>query len=158
MTDLGVPFDLVLTVGGDTPPNKPNERYVELFPVPVCMAVPRSHRLFRRAPLTMDDLRGESVVIAQPGVSWRADQVRRSLSDPVLGLHLVERPYTFSVFSRCAREGMPMLSTDMWRNIHPDLRNIPVEWSHSFSFGAFLPRRGDELIERFLELLMGATR
>ena len=158
MTDLGVPFDLVLAVGGDTPPNKPSERYVELFPVPVCMAVPRSHRLFWRKSLTMDDLRGESIAIAQPRVSWRVDQIRRTLSDPMLCLHLIERPYTLSAFNRCAHEGMLMLSTDMWRNIHPDLRNIPVKWNHSFSYGVFLPRRGDELIERFLELLMGATR
>lgn len=43
-----------------------------------------------------------------------------------------------------------MMTIKNWKNIHPLLKTIPVEWSHTIPFGLLHSPRPSETVRRFL--------
>ena len=57
------------------------------------------------------------------------------------------------VFNRCAQTQNVMLTLECWKDVHPSLVTIPVEWHYSIPFGILYAKNPSADILKFLEIL-----
>ena len=109
----------------------------------IMCAVPRGHRLAQKELLTPSDLRGETVLMVAAGDSASNDAARRTLEED---LHI-------SVFNRCAETGSVLLTLSCWKDVHPALVTIPVDWAYAVPYGLLYAQHPPAHIERFVRTL-----
>lgn len=119
-----------------------------------CVAVPLDHRLADRKRLTVEDLFGETLMMVKRGDSAVVDSIRNELEHyPQIKIEDTSQFYDMEVFNRCAQTGHVMLTLDCWKDVHPLLVTIPVEWDFLIPFGLLYPKEPSEDITRFLALI-----
>ena len=52
-------------------------------------------------------------------------------------IHIVDTPqyYDMGVFNHCAQTDDVLLTIECWRDVHPLLVTIPVEWEYTIPYG-----------------------
>lgn len=76
----------------------------------------------------------------------RADLTRRCPQ-----LDIVDFPfYDLSVFNRCETQGCLLMTIEPWDNIHPLLKNLPVEWDYTLPFGLMFSPTPSPQVQAFL--------
>ena len=119
----------------------------------IMCAVPRAHRFAQKELLVPSDLRGETLLMVAPGDSVTNDAVRHTLD--ALNVHIEDMAYFYdiSVFNRCAETGSVLLTLSCWKDVHPALVTIPVDWDYSVPYGLLYPLHPPAHIERFVRTL-----
>ena len=119
----------------------------------IMCAVPRGHRLAQKELLAPSDLSGETLLMVAPGDSGTNDAVRHALE--ALNVHIEDTAhfYDISVFNRCAETGSVLLTLSCWKDVHPALVTIPVDWAYAVPYGLLYAQRPPEHIERFVRTL-----
>ena len=56
-----------------------------------------------------------------------------------------------SVFNRCAETGKVLLTIECWRDVHPGLVSIPMNWQYSIPYGLLYSREAPEDVRRFVD-------
>lgn len=102
-----------------------------------CVAVPVGHRLASRKKLRISDLYGETLMMVTPGDSPLNDFLRHDLEQNHPQIHLEDTGhyYDIQVFNRCEQTGNLLLSLACWKDIHPSLVTLPVEWDYAIPYG-----------------------
>ena len=115
------------------------------------MVVPLTHRLAGKERLKLSDLAGETVDIIQPGWSSVMDDLRQDLLMNHPDITLREFPfYNIDIFNRCVNEGTLMIGVPEWKDIHPLMRVIPVDWDYEIPFGILHATEPSTAVSRFL--------
>lgn len=115
--------------------------------------VPTGHRLVHKQKLTYDDLAGETLYFpsrGNPDLTLRFTNYMRKEHPDIT----VETPsifYDLEVINHCVREGSLLIGFDLWKNIHPGLVNIPVEWDWSIPYGALWKKDARKEVLDFME-------
>lgn len=119
-----------------------------------CIAVPREHRLAGKEKISLSDLEGETVMMVKKGDSAVVDSIRKEL-EAYPGILIEDTPqfYDLSVFNRCAENQKVMLTVECWKDVHPGLVTIPVEWDHPIPYGILYPLEKLEDVHRFIEVV-----
>lgn len=119
----------------------------------IMCAVPRMHRLAQKERLAPSDLRGETLLMVAPGDSETNDAVRRTLE--ALDVHIEDTAYFYdiSVFNRCAEHGNVLLTLSCWKDVHPALVTVPVDWDYGIPYGLLYPLHPPAHIEKFVRTL-----
>ena len=110
-----------------------------MFPLgryPKMCAVSREHRLAGKECLELSDLYGETLMMVAEGDSGTNDSP-----------HF----YDISVFNRCAETENVLLTLECWKDVHPALVTIPVQWSYSIPYGLLYALHPREDVKRFVE-------
>ena len=115
------------------------------------IAVPREHRLAGRERLTLADLRGETLMMVPRGDSGANDRLRDELERdfPQLRIEDTAQYYDLSVFNRCAETGNLLLTVECWRDVHPGLITLPMEWDYTIPYGLLYAKDAPEDVVRF---------
>ena len=68
-------------------------------------------------------------------------------------IHIEDTPqfYDLSVFNRCAESGNVLLTIECWRDVHPGLVSIPVNWEYSIPYGLLYSINPDKDVLRLVE-------
>ena len=68
-------------------------------------------------------------------------------------IHVEDTPrfYDMEVFNRCSQTMNAMLTLECWRDVHPSLVTIPMDWDHLIPFGLLYAREPSEDIIKFLD-------
>ena len=121
--------------------------------IPCRVAVPRGHRLAGKGRLTWGDLEGETLLLVRRGESPVLDQIRDEILEDRPGVRLTDAPhfYDTSVFNECERRGCLMESLDIWRDVHPGLATIPMEWGYEMPWGIVYAKEPREAVRAFIE-------
>lgn len=111
-----------------------------MFPLgryPKMCAVSREHRLAGKECLELSDLYGETLMMVAEGDSGTNDFIRNDLrrNHPAIRLEDTPHFYDISVFNRCAETENVLLTLECWKDVHPALVTIPVQWSYSIPYG-----------------------
>lgn len=116
------------------------------------VAVPRDHRLAGRERLRITDLYGETLMMVKEGDSAGNDRIRADLrrDHPAIRIEDTPRFYDITVFNRCAQTGNVLLILDCWREVHPALVPIPVDWDYTLPYGLLYALEPDGEVERFV--------
>lgn len=149
---LGKDFDIVGSIC-DITNWKRHFQFVRLWDSKFAVSVSRQHRLAERERLTLRDLEGERILFIQEGTSVIIDRIRRELLRNCSGIQIVDDSphYDLGLFNRCAEEGILALSVDLWGNVHPSLRLIPVDWNYTIPYGIMYPLHPSPQLLRFLD-------
>lgn len=152
LTHLGQNIDVVAGVFDESMFHlKGKCKGMELRREPFCIAVPLTHPLAAKERLTLAELEDETVNIIQPGWSQVVDIMRQDLLKNHPEIHLKEFPfYNIDVFNRCVNEGTLLIGVPEWKDIHPLMRMIPVEWDYEIPFGILHAKKPSAAVGRFL--------
>lgn len=119
-----------------------------------CCAVSREHPLAQKERLTIEDLYGQTLMMVKQGDSSVVDGIRREIGEhPQIRVEDTAQFYDMEVFNRCAQTGNVMVTLECWRDVHPSLVTLPVEWDHPIPYGLLYPKEPLEDIVKFLEAI-----
>lgn len=117
------------------------------------IAVPRGHRFATKPVIEIEDLYGETLMMVCRGDSGVNDFLRNDLEQNHPRIHIEDTPpfYDMSVFNRCAETGKVLLTIECWRDVHPGLVSIPVNWQYSIPYGLLYSREAPADVRRFVD-------
>ena len=119
-----------------------------------CCAVSREHPLAKKKRLTIQDLYGQTLMMVKQGDSSVVDSIRAEIqSHPQIQIEDTPQFYDMEVFNRCARTGHVMVTLECWRDVHPGLVTIPVDWDHAIPYGLLYAKEPPEDVRRFVSLI-----
>ena len=121
---------------------------------PLCVAVPRSHALARRARLALDDLEGARIRILER--HHGANDTARDLLERHPAIELVDIDhYDLGTFNDCAETGDLLISKPMWAGVHPQLVNVPVDWPEpvAMQYGLLYPLDANPSVRAFVSCI-----
>lgn len=117
------------------------------------VAVARGHRLADRSSLDIEDLYGETLMMVKRGDSGVNDRIRDEFESrhPKIKLESTRQFYDLSVFNRCAETENVLLTIECWRDVHPGLVTIPVNWDYDIPYGLLYSLEPSEKVRGFLK-------
>lgn len=119
-----------------------------------CCAVAREHPLAAKERLTLEDLYGETVMLVRRGDSPCVDRLRDELErHPRIRLEDTAQFYDIGVFNRCVQSRNVMITVECWRDVHPGLVTIPVDWDFAIPYGLMCAKDPPEDILKLLSLV-----
>lgn len=115
-------------------------------------AVSREHPLAQKKQLEISDLYGETLMMVKQGDSEVNDRIRADLTRNHPAIQIEDTPhfYDISVFNRCAETGNVLLILECWKDVHPALVTIPVNWDYSSPYGLLYALDPPEDVVRFV--------
>lgn len=118
-------------------------------------AVSREHPLAKKKKLKLSDLYGRTLMMVAEGDSEINDRIRSELRErhPQIQIEDTAHFYDISVFNRCAETGNVLLTLECWKDVHPALVTLPVEWDFSIPYGLLYASYPSEDVARFVETL-----
>ena len=117
-----------------------------------CVAVPREHPLAKRKLLHISDLYGQTLMMVKQGDSPVNDRLRCDLArHPQIRIEDTEHFYDISVYNRCVQTGNLLLNVECWKDVHPLLVTIPVDWTYTIPYGLLYAKEPPERVRRFVE-------
>lgn len=119
------------------------------------VAVPMDHPLACKSILRLEDLYGEKLIMVKEGDSPLNDYLRHDLNTnhPEIIIEDADYFYDINVFNRCLKENCALLSLECWKNVHPSLVTIPVEWDYSIDYGLLYSFNPSENVTMFINEL-----
>lgn len=129
LKNLGQNIDVVAGIFDETMLNLRQCAGFELFKQPLCCAVSIHHRLADRKKLTVQDLYGENLLLMHRNWSHYVDRLRDEIWQNHGDINIVDFDfYSVDVFNRCENGNDVLMAVQVWENVHPLLKVIPVEW------------------------------
>ncbi|WP_126552433.1 LysR family transcriptional regulator [Dictyobacter kobayashii] len=120
-----------------------------------CVAVSREHPLARKERLSVTDLYGERLAMVKPGTSPLIDEIRGYLLTEHQEIQIkgVSHQYDIGLFNRCEENGAVLLTIDRWKDVHPSLVTIPIDWAYTIPYGMLYPLKPSNSVQHFLSAL-----
>jgi DNA-binding transcriptional LysR family regulator len=120
-----------------------------------CVAVSREHPLARKERLSVPDLYGERLVTIKPGTSPLIDEIRGYLLTEHQEIQIKGAPheYTIEMFNRCEESGAVLLTLDGWKDVHPSLVTLPVDWEYTIPYGVLYPLKPSNSVLPFVRAI-----
>ena len=118
------------------------------------IAVSRDHRLASKDRIELEDLYGENLMMVARGDSGINDFIRNDLEKNHPEINIVDTPqfYDWSVFNSCADSGNVLLTIESWKDVHPGLVSIPVNWDYSIPYGILYSKDSPDDVKEFVRL------
>ena len=116
-------------------------------------AVSREHRLASKECLEISDLYGETLMMIAEGDSGVNDFIRNDLTRNHPQIRIEDTPhfYDISVFNRCAETQNVLLTLECWKDVHPGLVTIPVNWDYKIPCGLMYALDPPKDVIKFVE-------
>lgn len=109
------------------------------------------HRLASKDKLTIEDLNGEDMMINRRIWNNRIGELRKTLLQHNSNINIMEFEfYDVNIFNKCENENTVLLTFDAWKNVHPLLKILPVEWEYTVPFGLFYAPSPTKTVRKFL--------
>lgn len=158
LRNLGKDIDIVLGVYDHAYLSSRKISAITLSHEPLMCAVPNEWSLAKKPLLTPEDLQGRKLMIITPGWNDNVDDAREFLVRQHPDVELVDFPqYRAEAFNQAVNENAAILSIAPWKNVHPMLTTIPMNWDFSVAFGLFHSCAPDDRLLEFLNALRQVT-
>lgn len=154
LKNLGTNIDVVAGIFDDTMLKLRQCAGLELSKQPICCAVAAGHRLAKKKRLEIQDLYGENFLMMHRGWSKYVDELRDDIWKNHPQIHVVDfHIYSVDIFNRCENSNDVLMVVDNWKDVHPLLRFIPVDWGYTIPYGILYSSEPSNLVKRFLKAL-----
>lgn len=86
----------------------------------------------KKKSLRWGDLDGETIMMVKRGESPVINKIRDEIEEKHTKLTIADTPhfYDTSVFNECEQSVCVMKTLDIWKDVHPSLVTIPMEWDY----------------------------
>lgn len=152
ISSLGKKFDFLVGPCGSQAYTR-RCRFLILGYDDVCVAVARSHRLAGAERIAPEDLNGEALLMCRRGDAPVLDELRDFLREKYPQIRIVDLPhyYDAEVFNTCEHSGSVLLTLSIWKDVHPALVTIPVDWEFRIPRGLMHAEHPGEAAAAFLK-------
>lgn len=151
LANLGETIDVVGGIFDETMLNLRNCSGFELSREPLCCAVSVHHPLAIKDKLRVEDLYGENLLVIQRHWSYYIDQLRDHLLKYYPQIHIIDFEfYNMEIFNRCENSNDILIAIPGWKDVHPFLKIIPVEWNYTIPFGILYSLHPSNKVKQFL--------
>lgn len=159
LADLGRDIDVVLGVFDQNFLVEHACAGIELSREPLRCAVPEGDELAANETVTLDALRGRSLMLIRRGWNANIDALRDRIQADYPEVAIVDFPqYRAEVFNRAANEDLALATLAVWRGVHPLLRTISTDWGCLVSYGLLHAPEPSEHVAVFLEAVHEVIR
>lgn len=159
LASLGTHIDVVAGIFDETMLRLRQCAGLQLSMEPICAAVSIHHRLAKKQQLTIRDLYGERLLLMKRGWSRYVDELREDLWKHHPQIEIIDFDfYDMSVFNRCENDGCVLMAIENWRNVHPLLKILPVEWDYQIPFGLLHSPTPSLTVQAFLKAVETVNR
>lgn len=120
-----------------------------------CIAVPRKHRLAKKEKLQWSDLDGENLMLVKRGDSPELNRLRDEIETkhPNISILDISHFYDTNVFNECEQTGCIMETLDIWKDVHPSIVTIPMEWEYKAYYGIVYAKQPSEPMQAFINII-----
>ncbi len=120
-----------------------------------CIAVPRKHRLAKKEKLTWSDLDGESLMLVKRGDSPVLNRLRDEIETkhPKISILNIPHFYDTNIFNECEQMGCIMETLDIWKDVHPSIVTIPMEWGYTMPYGIVYAKQPSKQGQAFINII-----
>lgn len=119
---------------------------------PLVIAVPNNHPLAEKRFLRAEDLHGYEMILFSRGFNSDIDILRDDLEQNHPQIRLLDVPFMdLHVFNRADWENVAMIAVEPWKNVHPGLKYIPVDWNYTVPFGMLFAHTPSEETRKFID-------
>lgn len=154
LKNLGQNIDVVAGIFDDTMLNLRNCDGFEISRQPICCAVSIHHPLADKNRLAIRDLYGERLMLMNRNWSHYVDMLRDEIWQNHPQIQIVDFDfYSVEIFNRCENSNDVLMAVQIWDNVHPLLKVIPVEWNYSIPYGLLHSRTPSETVKQFLSAI-----
>ena len=96
-------------------------------------------------------------MMVKRGDSPLNDALRDDLEQNHPEIHIEDTShfYDIEVFNRCEQQGNVLLNLECWKDVHPSLVTLPVEWEYSIPYGLLYSLSAGPEILKFVEAVQG---
>lgn len=123
----------------------------ELTRVPICCVVSIYHELPQKEKLSIEDLYGHKLMLIKRNWSKYVDMLRDDLWEYYPEIEIVDFSfYNIEVFNQCEHNNAVLMSVPQWKNVHPMLKIIPVDWKYEIPFGLLHSPTHSKTVEKFV--------
>ncbi len=125
---------------------------LKLYESPLALAIPRTHPLASKEIITIEDIKEETLLILKRGYLEDIDRLRIDLLSKNPSIILEEIPFfNVKAFNQGVNENKLMIVIPEWKNIHPMLKIIPVQWHYTIPFGIMYSKQPTNDVQYFLD-------
>lgn len=73
-------------------------------------------------------------------------------------IHIADAPqfYDIEVFNQCEQSQNLMVTIECWKDVHPALVTLPVDWDHPIPYGILYAKEPDADVTHFIETVKKA--
>jgi DNA-binding transcriptional LysR family regulator len=151
---LGEHIDMVAGIFDEDLLNKRKCKGLILKREPICLAVSLNHPLAAKKSLSMKDLRGQTIMLIQPGGFHEVDRLREELENTEPDIRIREFSfYNTEVFNQCEQGNCLLMAVENWKNVHPLMKIIPVDWNYSIPFGLLYSAHPSPTIQKCIDII-----
>ncbi|MCM1400366.1 MAG: LysR family transcriptional regulator, partial [Clostridium sp.] len=120
-----------------------------------CIAVPRKHRLAKKEKLKWNDLDGETLMLVKRGDSPVLNRLRDEIETKHTKISVLNIPhfYDTNIFNECEQTGCIMETLDIWKDVHPSIVTIPMEWEYKMPYGIVYAKQPSEQVQAFINII-----
>lgn len=157
LKNLGTNIDIVGGIFDETMLKLRQCQGMEISRQRICCAVSLNHRLASKETLTFQDLYGENFLMMHRGWSNYVDELRDDIWKNHPQIRVVDFDiYSMEIFNRCENSNEILMVVENWKDAHPLLKIIPVEWKYTIPYGILYSTEPSELVKRFLKAVKKA--
>lgn len=118
------------------------------------IAMSRDHPLAKKEKLTLSDLYNQTLMMVKKGDSTAVDSIRKEIErHPQIKIEDTSQFYDMEVFNRCAQTNNLMITIECWKDVHPSLITLPIDWDFPIPYGILYAKNPDKDVERFIEIV-----
>lgn len=120
-----------------------------------CIAVPRKHRLAKKERLRWNDLDGETLMLVQRGNSPVLNRLHDEIETKHPKISIVDIPhfYDTDIFNECEQSGCIMETLDIWKDVHPSIITLPMEWDYTMPYGIVYAKQPSKQLQEFVNII-----
>lgn len=117
------------------------------------VAMSRKHFLAKKEILHMEDFENQSVMLVKRGNSYVIDQMRDNFIKNYPSVKIIDFDgyYDISTFNLCEQQNYLMEIPDIWTELHPSLKTVPVDWEYEMPYGVLYSKNPSEKIKKFID-------
>lgn len=119
------------------------------------LAIPRTHPLADKERLTFADLDGETIVFPPRDQASIIEKICHDIeiNHPKITIINTTRFYNTDVFNEYASSNSLLLTRDIWQNLHPLMKTIPVDWDYESPYGLIYAKEPSDKMKRFVSII-----
>ncbi len=116
------------------------------------VAMSREHPLAKKDKLVVTDLFNQTLMMVKKGDSIAVDSIRNEIEKhPQIKIEDTSQFYDMEVFNRCAQTNNLMITIECWKDVHPSLITLPIDWDYPIPYGILYAKNPDEDVKKFIE-------
>lgn len=124
---------------------------LKLGEIKLSCAVPLTHHLATHKLLHFSDLDNEKVVLIRRGKTEYMDKLRDEIEKNHPKIQIIDDDkFNIDTLNFCEKNNLIMITVNTWRNIHPAMITIPVDWSYTLPYGLLYPLNPNQQVQTFV--------